>query len=95
MQPVETSVPRAVKTQKGSCYIATCVYGSYDSPQVWTLRRFLVNNLDETWYGRAFIRAYYAISPLLVKWFGETTWFKTFWKKFLDKKLLKLQAKGF
>lgn len=26
-------------TRKG-CYVATCVYGSYDCPEVWTLRRF-------------------------------------------------------
>lgn len=51
-------------------YIATCVYGSYDCPQVWTLKRFRDYTLKETWYGRAFIRCYYAISPLLVKWFG-------------------------
>lgn len=24
--------------EKNGCYIATCVYGSYDCPQVWTLR---------------------------------------------------------
>ncbi len=26
--------------KKNGCYIATCVYGSYDCPEVWTLRRF-------------------------------------------------------
>ena len=30
------------------CYVATCVYGSYDCPQVWTLRRFRDNTLAET-----------------------------------------------
>lgn len=39
---------------KGGCYIATFVYGSYDCSQVWTLRRFRDNTLDETWYGRFF-----------------------------------------
>ena len=24
----------------GGCYVATAVYGSYDCPQVWTLRRY-------------------------------------------------------
>lgn len=43
------------------CYIATYVYGSYDCPQVWTLRRFRDYTLHETWYGRAFIKCYYAI----------------------------------
>lgn len=28
--------------EKAGCYIATCVYGSYDCPQVWILRRFRI-----------------------------------------------------
>jgi len=64
-------------SQKSSsgCYIATAVYGSYDCPQVWTLRRFRDNMLAKTWYGRTLIRAYYAISPTIVKWFGKAEWF--------------------
>ncbi|MEY8338202.1 tetratricopeptide repeat protein [Lachnospiraceae bacterium 62-35] len=76
------------------CYIATCVYGSYDCPQVWTLRRFRDCTLDETWYGRLFIRCYYAISPILVKWLGEAAWFRTFWKANLDKLVADLNSKG-
>ena len=83
-----------VKTNNEGCYIATCVYCSYDCPQVWTLRRFRDYTLDETWYGRAFIKCYYAISPTLVKWFGETKWFKTFWKSKLDKMVTNLNNKG-
>ncbi len=77
------------------CYVATAVYGSYDCPQVWTLRRFRDDTLAKTWYGRAFIRLYYAISPTLVKWFGHSKWFKTFWKVKLDKMVAKLQRKGY
>ena len=76
------------------CYIATCVYGSYDCPQVWTLRRFRDDTLSSTWYGRAFIRTYYAISPTLVKWFGNTTWFKKMWKATLDRMVKKLKEEG-
>lgn len=82
------------KEIKGACYIATCVYGSYDCPQVWTLRRFRDHTLDETWYGRLFIKCYYAISPTLVKWFGKTKWFKKFWKSKLGKMVSKLNDKG-
>ena len=78
----------------GGCYVATCVYGSYDCPQVWTLRRFRDYTLAETWYGRAFICTYYAISPTLVKWFGNTNWFKKLWKGKLDRMVAKLQSKG-
>ncbi len=54
------------QASNGGCFIATCIYGSYDCPQVWTLRRFRDYTLDETWYGRLFIKCYYAISPTLV-----------------------------
>ncbi len=76
------------------CYVATCVYGSYDCPQVWTLRRFRDNTLAETMLGRAFIRTYYAISPTLVRWFGDTSWFKKMWKGTLDRMVSKLQSNG-
>ena len=76
------------------CYIATCVYGSYDCPQVWTLRRYRDNILSSTWYGRAFIKTYYAISPTLVKWFGHTEWFKNIWQGCLDRMVEELQENG-
>ena len=79
---------------KQGCYIATCVYGSYDCPEVWTLRRFRDNTLATTWYGRLFIRTYYAISPTLVKWFGNTNWFKNLWKGKLDRMVKKMQSNG-
>lgn len=78
----------------GGCYVATAVYGSYDCSQVWTLRRFRDYTLAETWYGRAFIRTYYAISPTLVKWFGHTEWFKNMWKGKLDRMVANLNAEG-
>ena len=78
----------------GGCYVATCVYGSYDCPQVWTLRRFRDDTLASTWYGRLFIRTYYAVSPTLVKWFGNTNWFRTFWKGKLDRMVSRLAENG-
>lgn len=81
------------KTSSG-CYVATAVYGSYDCPEVWTLRRYRDNQLAQTWYGRLFIYTYYAISPTIVKWFGDTGWFKKMWKGKLDKMVSNLQSKG-
>ena len=78
----------------GGCYVATAVYDSYDCPEVWTLRRFRDETLAQTWYGRAFIHTYYAISPTLVKWFGDTDWFKNLWRGPLDKMVANLNAKG-
>ena len=80
--------------KQGGCYVATCVYGSYDCPEVWTLRRYRDYTLASTWYGRVFIKTYYAISPTFVKWFGHTSWFKRLFKGKLDKMINKLQSQG-
>lgn len=47
----------------GGCYIATAVYGSYDAPEVLTLRFFRDQVLQKHWLGRCFIKAYYFLSP--------------------------------
>jgi uncharacterized Zn finger protein (UPF0148 family) len=80
--------------QRPLCYVATAIYGSYDCPQVWTLRRFRDYTLAETSYGRALVRAYYAVSPTLVKWFGNTAWFKRICRTPLDALVKRLQAYG-
>lgn len=88
-------IPERPKATKSSgCYVATCVYGSYNCPQVWTLRRYRDNTLAKTWHGRAFIHTYYAISPTIVKWFGNTTWFKKLWRGKLDKMVRNLNNDG-
>lgn len=93
MPALPSQVPPLPYTKSG-CYVATAVYGSYDCPQVWTLRRFRDDTLAKSWYGRAFIRTYYAISPTLVKWFGQTAWFQKLWRGKLDKMVKNLQANG-
>ena len=87
------NISKNYQYQEG-CYIATAVYGSYNCPQVWTLRRYRDNTLAKTWYGRVFIRTYYSISPTLVKWFGKTNWFKGIWKPKLDRLVHHLNNKG-
>lgn len=81
-------------SKKGGCYVATAVYGSYDCPQVWTLRRYRDNTLAATWYGRMFIRLYYVISPSLVRWFGDKVWFKRIWRRKLDDMIKRLREQG-
>ena len=85
----QEAVPKAA-----GCYVATAVYGSYDCPQVWTLRRYRDYTLADTWHGRAFIRAYYTFSPTIVKWFGHSEWFKKMWKGKLDRMVANLNADG-
>ncbi|MBQ9414296.1 MAG: hypothetical protein IJU16_04125 [Clostridia bacterium] len=86
-------IPQRPVAKKG-CYVATAVYGSYDCPQVWTLRRYRDDRLAKTRRGRAFIHTYYAISPTLVKWFGDTTWFKQMWQGKLDRMVQRLNEEG-
>ena len=91
--PADIMVDPTVDTS--ACYVATAVYGSYDCPEVWTLRRFRDFTLDETWYGRLFIKAYYATSPTFVKYFGNVKIFKSQGKKLLDRWVAKLNRKGY
>ncbi len=78
----------------GGCYIATAVYGSYDCPPVWTLRRFRDTILAKKQLGRAFISVYYTISPILVRRFGNSQFFNRFFKKNLDRLVHLLQRRG-
>ena len=89
-----SNIDFGVASSSGGCYVATAVYGSDDCPQVWTLRRYRDDTLASTWYGRAFIRTYYAVSPTLVKWFGERAWFKKLWQGKLDRMVKKLNDEG-
>ena len=103
--PYHRSIPRSLgkiikqrypdlKRHKNACYVATCVYGSYDCPQVWTLRRYRDDTLAGTWYGRAFIRFYYLISPTAVRLFGKTGLFQRFFRKRLDRMVKRLNDRG-
>ena len=83
------------KQSSDGCYVATCVYGSYDCPQVWTLRRFRDGFLGRHFLGRCFIRAYYAVSPTLVRLFGDAQWFRRLWRGRLDRMVARLRQKGY
>ena len=80
--------------KKNGCYVATCVYGSYDCPEVWVLRRYRDSTLDNNILGKAFIKVYYALSPTLVKIFGKQNWFVCICTSILNKIVKKLQDKG-
>ena len=66
------------------CYIATAVYGSYDSPEVIILRRFRDNVLQRHWWGRLFVRIYYFVSPPIAKWLKNTTSINSFVRRILN-----------
>lgn len=90
--PVKTDSDTPSK--KSGCYVATCVYGSYDCPPVWTLRRFRDGILSKSVLGRCFIKFYYAASPTIVRIFGKTLWFHKMWKPLLDKMVKELSDRG-
>jgi epoxyqueuosine reductase QueG len=83
------------KKQSDGCYIATCVYGCYDCPEVCTLRRYRDYTLKKTALGRLFVKFYYLLSPTAVRLFGNKRAFKRFWRAVLNKMVKALQEKGF
>lgn len=79
---------------KEHCYIAVVVYGSYDCPEVWILRRYRDEYLSRTLKGRFMRRIYYSISPTIVKYFGRTKWLYKLSKYYLDRLVVRLKAEG-
>jgi hypothetical protein len=92
--PSQTSGSSTSSRGGGGCYIATCVYGTYDCPEVWVLRRFRDNTLSISWLGKGFIRAYYSISPKVVNWFGGRRWFNRLFKTIIGKIVTSLRNNG-
>ena len=83
-----------IHVSKKGCYIATAVYGSYDCPEVWTLRRYRDKHLRQTTLGRLFIRIYYAISPTIVRIFSKQDWFNLLCRSILDRFVCRLHNRG-
>ncbi|WP_104191265.1 CFI-box-CTERM domain-containing protein [Cryobacterium sp. Y82] len=81
-------------TKSGGCYVATAVYGSYDSPEVWVLRRWRDDTLLKSAGGRAFVRGYYALSPTLVARFGHRAWFANAARPITDAVVARLRRRG-
>ena len=92
-----TNFSKSSSSGSGSqgCYVATCVYGSYDCPQVWTLRRFRDFKLSKSVFGRAFIKLYYAVSPTIVEYFGSRQIFRKTWLFVLNKFVKSLNENGY
>ena len=94
-QPSNTQNKNQKTEKKKGCYIATCVYGSYDCAPVWVLRRFRDDFLSQNIFGRLFIFLYYLISPTIVRMFGQRNWFVMPTKTVLDSFVSYLEKKGF
>jgi len=94
MKSLAEEIEKLVEVKTGGCYVATCIYGSYNCPEVWTLRRYRDNRLSTSWFGRQFIQIYYAVSPKVVELFGNKKWFNMFLKPILNRFIRKLQNSG-
>jgi len=81
-------------SSRGGCYVATAVYGSYDHPAVWVLRRWRDQVLQHSQSGRWFVRMYYAVSPILVRRFGTRRWLVQLTRMQLDRLVARLSRRG-
>ncbi len=59
----QSDTPANTGKKKEGCYIATAVYGSYDAPEVRILRKYRDEVLQNSFWGRVFIKTYYKLSP--------------------------------
>ncbi|MGV9195291.1 CFI-box-CTERM domain-containing protein [Microbacterium sp. MC2] len=80
--------------KSGGCYVATAVYGSYDAPEVWVLRRWRDDKLLKSVGGRLFVRSYYATSPWVVRKVGRHTWFTRAARPLIGRLVGRLRRRG-
>ncbi len=92
--PGVKSIREAMDWKCKGCYIATAIYGSYDCPEVWVLRRYRDNVLDTNLFGKAFIKCYYAISPHLVRAVSKNEFVVHFLRSLLNRKVVSLKKDG-
>lgn len=79
--------------KKEGCYIATAIYGSYDAPEVITLRQFHDETLKKPFFGRMFIKVYYTLSPPVAEKLKNAHRVNTFVRSILDKWVVHLNSK--
>lgn len=60
---LEGLMRRNRQAKAGGCFIATSVYGDFDSPEVRKLRAFRDEFLLKSKFGRSFVKIYYKYSP--------------------------------
>lgn len=80
---------------KSGCFVATAVYGSYDCPEVWVLRRFRDRTLSSSRLGRIFIHVYYLLGPGTARIGSRNKWFMFTVRALLDEFVRQLHAKGY
>lgn len=84
----------ARKTTSSSCFIATSVYYFDDANEVVILRQFRDDLLVRNFFGRSFVRIYYATSPHIANFLDQKPHLKAYIRKPLTSFALRL-AKRF
>lgn len=88
------SEPTPQQPQKsGGCFIATAIYGSYNSPEVLLLREFRDSYLVTNSIGKKFVQFYYLISPPIANYIIRKPNLTGILKKFLLRPIVKLVEK--
>jgi len=78
---------------KSDCFIATATFGNAEAPEVVTLRQFRDRTLMGSYVGRAFVRAYYALSPALAGLVSQSGILKHILRLILSRVALCLQRR--
>ncbi len=74
---IDKIVPPGVFKKTEGCFIATACYGDYEAKEVWVLRRYRDNVLQQTAAGRLLVRFYYYVSPSLANYIRNKSYFKS------------------
>jgi hypothetical protein len=90
---ISNSVSTSKPTKRSSgCFIATAVYGSYDSPQVLRFRQFRDQALLRNTFGRPFVKLYYQFGPYLATFVAKSRFLKAITRAFLECLLRQIKA---
>ena len=73
--------------------MATAVYGSYEHPAVFVLRRYRDECLAGCRAGRTFIRIYYKVGPVLAPLVGQCEYMKGLCRCILDKVVCRIDQR--
>lgn len=79
--------------KKSGCYVASRAYGTADCAELSVLRRYRDEVLMNSMLGRAFVRFYYVIGPIIIDTLGCSVSFNTAVRKILDRIVRKLSLK--
>lgn len=94
----QTSIDEVLQQQgdtkpRSGCFIATACYNSYDAPEVWLLRQYRDERLLSSPYGRAFVKAYYFVSPSIATLISRSPSVRTVIIRYLLEPIIKAVLK--